>query len=253
MLANKYPSASEAGPLLLVPGLMCDARIFQGQLAAFPGSGVGNYGDAASIAEMARRVLASAPERFVLLGHSMGARVALEIYRQAPKRVGRLVLVSTGVHAVRPGEREKRYMLRDIGRKEGMAALVDAWLPPMLGEAASCDPALVERLRGMCIDAGLRRFEAQIEALLDRPEVEDLLPRIAVPTLVAVGSEDQWAPPGQHAAFAAQIPDARFVVIEAAGHMLPAEKPAEFNAAIAEWLSTPIAGQEIESKERMND
>jgi pimeloyl-ACP methyl ester carboxylesterase len=238
---------------LLVPGLICDFRIFQGQLVAFPGSAVGDCGDARSIPEMAQRVLASAPERFVLLGHSMGARVALEIYRQAPERVGGLALASTGIHAVRPGEREKRYALRDIGRKQGMAALVDAWLPPMLGEAGSSDPALVERLRGMCIDAGLRRFEGQIEALLSRPEVEDLLPRIVVPTLVAVGSEDQWAPPGQHAAFAALIPCAHFVVIEGAGHMLPAEKPAELNAAIAEWLGTSIAGQEMESKERIND
>lgn len=253
MDANKLPSGREENPLLLVPGLMSDSRIFQKQLAAFPSSVVGDYGAAASIAGMAQRVLVSASERFTLLGHSMGARVALEIYRQAPERVDRLVLVSTGVHPVRPGEREKRYALRDIGRKDGMAALVDSWLPPMLGEAASSDPALVNRIRLMCIDAGLQHFEAQVEALLGRPEVEQLLPRIAVPTMVAVGSEDQWAPSGQHAAFAALIPGAHFVVIEGAGHMLPAEKPSELNLAIAEWLGTPLSGQEIESKERMND
>jgi pimeloyl-ACP methyl ester carboxylesterase len=166
----------------------------------------------------------------------MGGRVALEIYRQAPVRVERLALLSTGVHPVRPGEREKRYALCDIGREHGMAALVDAWLQPMIGEAASRDTALVRRLRAMCIEAGLVRFQAQIEALLTRPPVEDLLRGMVVPTLVGVGSEDRWAPPEQHETFAASIPDARFVLIEGAGHMLPAEKPQQLNAAIAEWL-----------------
>jgi pimeloyl-ACP methyl ester carboxylesterase len=117
-----------------------------------------------------------------------------------------------------------------------MAALVDAWLPPMIGEAASRDTALVRRLRAMCIEAGLARYEAQIEALLTRLPVEDLLRAVRAPTLVAVGSEDRWAPPEQHEAFTASIPDARFVVIEGAGHMLPAEKPQQLSAAIAEWL-----------------
>jgi pimeloyl-ACP methyl ester carboxylesterase len=236
MDANKRQFGQGDIPLLLVPGLMCDSRIFDDQLAAFPRAITASYGDAASLPEMARRVLEDAPQRFSLLGHSMGGRVILEVYRQAPERVERLALLSTGVHPVRAGEREKRYALRDIGREQGMAALVDAWLPPMIGEAASHDTALVRRLRAMCIEAGLARFEAQIEALLSRPQVDDLPPRITVPTLVAVGSEDRWAPPEQHEAFAASIPGVRMVVIEGAGHMLPAEKPQQLNAAIAEWL-----------------
>lgn len=243
----------DANKLLLVPGLMCDSRIFDAQLAAFPSAVAARYGDAASLPEMARRVLADAPDRFALLGHSMGARVALEVYRQAPERVARLALLSTGIHPVRPGERESRHALRDIGREHGMTALVDAWLPPMLGAAASRDRALVKRLRDMCISAGLTAFETQIEALLSRPEVDSLLPTIAVPTLVAVGSEDRWAPPAQHAEFAAHIAGARFIVIEGAGHMLPAEKPTELNTAIAEWLGAARATPALNSKETIYD
>lgn len=253
MDANVRLLTDGAEPLLLVPGLMCDWRIFEGQLGAFPNALVVDYGDADALGEMAQLILDTAPDRFALLGHSMGARVALEIYRQAPQKVDRLALLSTGVHPVRPGEREKRHALRDIGRNEGMAALVDTWLPPMLGEAASGNAALVDRLRGMCIGAGLDRFEAQIEALLSRPRVDELLPQIAVPTLVAVGGEDRWAPPEQHTQFAAQIPAARLVVIEGAGHMLPAEEPDELNAVIAGWLTAPAPGQKTELKETTND
>lgn len=227
-------------PLLLLPGLLCDRRIFAAQLSAFPDArSVSGYGLADGLPEMARRVLADAPARFALLGHSMGARVALEIMRTAPQRVSRLALVSTGVHLPREGEAEKRQALRDLGRSEGMDALVEAWLPPMFASANAADEALVSPLRTMCVDAGLAVFEAQIAALLGRPEVESLLPAIRCPTLIAVGREDRWSPPEQHAAIAARLPHARFVVIEGAGHMLPAEASDALNAEIARWLDQP--------------
>jgi len=92
-------------PLLLIPGLMCDGRVFAAQTAAFPTAvAAPGFGAVASLPEMASRALAGAPERFLLLGHSMGARVALEIWRAAPSRVLGLALVATGVHPVRPGE-----------------------------------------------------------------------------------------------------------------------------------------------------
>jgi pimeloyl-ACP methyl ester carboxylesterase len=229
-------------PLLLLPGLICDERIFAAQLRAFPQStAFPGYGSADSLVEMGRRVLAEAPPRFALLGHSMGARVALEIMRVAPERVIRLALVSTGVHLPREGEAAKRYALRDIGRSDGMEALVDAWLPPMFAPEHQADEVLVAPMRLMCVNVGLPMFEAQIAALLRRPEVESLLPTIQCPTLIAVGREDRWSPPEQHAEIAALVPHARFVVIEGAGHMLPVEAPDALNAEITGWLDQPAA------------
>ncbi|ATY33507.1 alpha/beta fold hydrolase [Sphingomonas psychrotolerans] len=240
MDANDLDSENDPCPLILLPGLMCDVRIFASQLRAFPTAiGAPDYGEASSLTAMAELVLEAAPRRFALLGHSMGARVALEVFRFAPDRVARLALVSTGVHLPNAEEASKRHALRDIGRQKGMAALVDAWLPPMVASARQSDEALVTPLRRMCVDAGMGRFEAQIEALLARPEVESLLPRIQVPTLIAVGSEDRWSPPVQHENIAARIPGATLAVVESAGHMLPAETPGALNAAIADWLAAP--------------
>jgi pimeloyl-ACP methyl ester carboxylesterase len=228
-----------ADALVILPGLLCDSRMFAHQLAAFEHSMVigGFYGGASRLADMAGYVLDRMPERSAILGHSMGARVALEIVRRAPQRVSRLILASTGVHPVRPGERDGRHALRDVGRRSGIAALVDRWLPPMLSEAARHDATLVTVLRDMCIEAGLPTYEAQIEALLARPDVDQVLSRIQCPTLVIVGSEDQWASPAQHAEIADAIPGARLHVVEGAGHMLPAERPDEFNRVLAEWLA----------------
>ncbi len=224
-------------PLMLLPGLICDARIFAAQVIQFDATAVDGFGTQSSLTKMARHVLNIGPSRFSLLGHSMGGRVALEVLRMAPDRVEVLALLSTGIHPARAGEAEKRFRLRDIGRSHGPGALVEQWLPPMVAPHRHGDTELMQSMREMCINAGVDAFEAQITALLARPDAEPLLARIECPVLIAVGSMDVWSPPAQHAAMAAAIPNAKFVIIEGAGHMLPAEAPQALNEAICEWLA----------------
>ena len=226
-------------PLYLLPGLMCDDRIWAGQLAAlaaYSPVAVGSYGDARSLAAMARRVLTSAPDRISLAGHSMGGRVALEIVRLAPDRVERLALLDTGVHPVAAGEREKRMALLELGKRDGMDALVDAWLPPMLHADRRRDSVFVASLREMCVSAGLERYEDQMTALLERPDARALPATIRCPTLIGVGSDDTWAPVDQHRAMADAIAGARLVIFEHAGHMTPAEASDQVTAALRDWL-----------------
>ncbi len=230
--------------LIFLPGLICDARTFAPQLAAFSDSrAMDSYGPAENPADtlqdMARITLDQAPERFDLFGHSMGGRIALEIYRMAPERVRRLALSSTGVHPVRPGEPEKRAALKQVGHDQGFEALVDQWLPPMVADANRVKPEIYEPMRQMCLEQGQARFDAHINALVTRPECESLLPTISCPTLVITGEQDGWAPPVQHEAFAGQIANSQLVIVPGAGHMLPLEAPGEVNTAIARWLDMP--------------
>jgi len=231
-------------PVAILPGLLCDSRMFGDAIARLPQAGVidGFYGGASTIAAMADYALSRLPGRVSLLGHSMGARVALEIVRRAPERVERLALVDTGVHPVAPGEVDNRHALGALGREHGMAALVDSWLPPMLADRSRERPELVAALRAMCIAAGLDIYAAQVTALLSRPDALAVLPGIGCPTFVIVGAEDRWSPPAQHEAIAAAIPGAVLRVIAGAGHMLPAEAPEAFVAVLAEWLAHPATG-----------
>lgn len=232
-----YTNFISSSPVAILPGLICDSRMFAAQVRAGAVVVDGFYGQADRLSDMAEYALARLPARSVLIGHSMGARVALEVLRMAPDRVERVVLANTGVHDVRPDEREKRYALRDLGRKHGMAALVDSWLPPMLGTSAQGDADLCAALRAMCIDAGIATYEAQIEALLTRPDVSEVLDAIACPALSITGEEDRWSPPAQHEEIAAAIPRCSLRIVPGAGHMLPVEKPTQFNATLNEWLA----------------
>jgi pimeloyl-ACP methyl ester carboxylesterase len=226
--------------LLLLPGLICDARVFAPQLAVFAQArAVDGYGTASTLEAMAHVALAQAGESFDLLGHSMGARVALEVFRLAPNRVRRLALVSTGVHPLAPDEPAKRRALQAIGHERGFEALVDTWLPPMVAEGNRADAALYGPMRRMCLDQGQEVFDAQIEALLNRPEQESLLARIECPTLVMTGELDGWSGPAQHQAIADRIADATLTIVPGAGHMLPLEAPEAMNEAIADWLARP--------------
>lgn len=231
--------------LLLLPGLICDSRIYAPQLAALENArSMDGYGRADTLQAMAWRVLdradAEGVETFDLLGHSMGGRVALEVYRLAPGRVRRLALMSTGVHQVAEGEPAKRAAVQAIGHEQGFEALVDAWLPPMVAEQNRTNEAIYAPLRAMCLDAGQDIFDAQIRALLGRPEQASLLPRIACPTLVLTGELDSWSPPAQHEAMAAAIPDAELVIVPGAGHMIQREAPEAVNEAITGWLARPV-------------
>ena len=116
-------SPSSATPLMLLPGLICDAHIWAPQVDALradrPVIAIDGYGESDSVEAMAQSALAHAPDRFILVGHSMGGRVALEILRRAPERVVGLGLISTGVHSPKPNEAEGRFALLARGVEEG--------------------------------------------------------------------------------------------------------------------------------------
>lgn len=230
--------------LIFLPGLICDASMYAPQTAHFADShAVDSYGMADSLVEMARIALADADrlgaDRFDLFGHSMGGRVAMEVYRMAPERVRRLALVSTGIHPLGANEPEKREALKAIGHDNGYEALVDAWLPPMVADANRADPAIYDPMRAMCMRMGQEVFDAQINALVTRPEVKSLLTDITCPTLVMTGELDAWAPPAQHEDIASHIANSQFVVVPGAGHMIQLEAPEAVNVAITRWLESP--------------
>ncbi len=227
--------------LVLLPGLLCDRASWAHQVTGLADTAEVMIGDLYgfdSIGAMAESVLSKAPGRFALAGHSMGARVALEIVRQAPERVSHLALLDTGIHPRQPGEVQKRGALVELARREGMAALAAKWLPPMV-HPSGVDPAIMQEMVAMVCRATPDIFAGQQRALLDRPDAAAGLDAIACPVLVGVGRQDVWSPLAQHETIAARIPGATLVVFEDSGHMAPMEQPGSVTAAMLIWLSQP--------------
>jgi pimeloyl-ACP methyl ester carboxylesterase len=225
--------------IVLLPGLLCDASIWSGQVAALQAHAdvaVADFSRHDSLEGMARSALALREGPLVVVGHSMGARAALEMVRLAPERVERLALLDTGVHPRREGEEATRQVLVDLAYRDGMAALADRWLPPMVHEARAHDASLMQPLKDMVMRATPEQHEHQIRALLNRPDARPMLPAIRCPTLVMVGRQDRWSPLPQHEEIASLVPDAELVVIEDSGHMAPAEQPEQVSVALLRWL-----------------
>jgi pimeloyl-ACP methyl ester carboxylesterase len=159
-------------PLLLLSGLLCDETIWADiprRLEDAADSRIISFSGYSSITGMAEHVLADAPERFAVAGHSMGGRVALEVIRLAPQRVLRLALLNTGVHTVRDGEPQSRGRLLRLAHEQGMSALAAEWLPPMMA-GGSRTMELMPRLVAMVERSTSESYAGQINALLNRPE-----------------------------------------------------------------------------------
>ena len=230
---------SQRPTIILLPGLLCDASTWAAQARAlepYADVAVADFSRLDSIEAMARSALALVDGPIVAIGHSMGARVALEMIRLAPERIARLALIDTGIHPRREGEEASRQVLVDLAFAEGMEALADRWLPPMVHAERVSDRTLMEPLKAMVMRATPEQHRRQIRALLDRPDARTHLPRIACPTLVMVGRQDRWSPLAQHEEIAALIPDAELVVIEESGHMSLVEQPEQVSQALLRWL-----------------
>jgi pimeloyl-ACP methyl ester carboxylesterase len=242
-----------ADSLVLVPGLLCDEAVWRPQLAQLQGAAeirIAQHGMADTLGEMAQAILDTAAPRFALAGHSMGGRVALEVYARAPERVTRLALLDTGYDQLPAGEagereREGRMRLLGIAERDGMRAMAQEWSRGMVHPRRLTDVALMNGILDMISRATPAQYAAQIRALLARPDRSDLLERIGVPTLVLCGHEDSWSPIARHRQLAAQIAGSRLVDIPDCGHMSTLEQPLQVAQALRDWL---FAGQHDQAK-----
>ena len=238
--------------VLMLPGLLCDHTIWQAQaegLADIADVTIADFSQLDDLTDMARAALdlvADDPMRrpVHVVGHSMGGRVAFEVWRLAPERVRSLVVLDTGAHPAGPDEAASRQPLLDVSAHEGMEALAADWLPPMVHPDRRDDPTIMSPLTAMVMRATPELHARQIRALLARPDATPLLATITVPTLVIVGRQDEWSPVAQHETITAAMTGARLEIIDHSGHMVTVEQPDAVTALLREWLLGPGSGDE---------
>ena len=225
--------------LLCIPGLLCDDASWAPLLAALNRDWhvvIPDQDAFDSLTDMATHALSLFDGDAIVLGHSMGARVALELWRLAPARVAALGLFDTGVNPTTDAELPKRQARVQLAYDQGMAALCKDWLPPMVAPQHHANTTLMQALEHMVLRRTPESHARQIHALIHRPDPTHLLPQIACPTLVLVGRDDLWSPVAQHQSIAKMIPGSRLEIIEDAGHFAPAEQPDACAHVILNWL-----------------
>jgi pimeloyl-ACP methyl ester carboxylesterase len=197
-----------------------------------------------SIAEIAARVLDSAPPRFVAAALSMGGIIAFEVLRQAPERVVGLILSDTNAAPETP-EREaiRRKQQNRVRAGELRRVVSDELKPAYLASENRQRLDILGLTLQMALDLGPDVFLSQSEALITRPDSRPLLNQIGCPTLVLFGKHDPICLPEWHEDMARQIPGSQLCAIDHAGHLPPLEQPLDFVDAVLDWTNGINEGQ----------
>ncbi len=225
-------------PLVLIPGMMCDARMWGGLPALLFPREVGHFlpTDHDSVQALAAALLAIAPPRFALAGLSMGGIVAMEVIRQAPTRVDRLALLDTNPRAELPQVQANR--ARQIARAASDLAgvLRDEMKPNYLAPGPGRQPIL-DLCMDMALTLGPQVFARQSRALRDRPDQCATLAAYRGPALVLMGEGDQLCPRDRHDQMHALMPQSRLVLVPGAAHLPTLENPNATAAHLRHWLN----------------
>ena len=231
---------STTDTLVLLPGQLCDAALWQPQVVSLDRLVSITIADLTlddSVAAMAERVLAEAPPVFALGGLSLGGYVALEVVRRAPRRVSRLALMNTSARADAEGQSEARGRSVRAARIGAFKGVTPRFLPTVLHPDHAADPAIGPVVLEMTERVGRIAFERQQHAASSRQDQRPFLSRIACPTLVIGGRQDRVTPPPLQEEVAAGIPGARLEILDVCGHLAPLEQPAAVNRLMREWLA----------------
>ena len=223
----------------MVPGMMCDERIFSPQIEALSQNlevTIAEISNFSSVRELASDVLKKAPKKFSLLGHSMGGIVAMEIYSQEPNRIEKLILMDTNPKAELDEVKLKREpQIREVNKGKLLEVMRDEMKPNYLTESEN-KSSVLNVCMDMALNLGPDVFINQSRALQSRLDQQNTIQSIKIPVLIMCGSEDKLCPVERHEMMHNMISDSDLKIINNAGHMPTLEQPRETTEVIKEWL-----------------
>lgn len=226
--------------LVLLPGLACDARLWEAQLPALPPSLDVRVTDVHTrhdrIEAMAEALLREHEGPLILCGASMGGMIAMEAARQAPERMAGLALLGTNARPETPEMYKLRESAIELFERGEARDLIEFNAGFAFHPAQAADAVLMRRYVDLVLDAGTPQLVRQNRAVMQRPDAREHLPGLRCPVLVVCGDADRLTPPECSSEIAALVPHAELVWIDQCGHMLTMEKPAVVNATLGPWL-----------------
>lgn len=181
-------------------------------------------------------------QQAVLVGHSMGAMVALQAWTQKPERItGLLLAASSPAFGNTDGDFQKQFLAQRLAPLEAgktMGDIADKLIPTMAapgGEAAHTVPTNLKSAHQSMSAVQPDTYRAALHALVQF-EQRAALPTITVPVLCLAAEDDRTAPPAVMERMSQKIPGARYACLAGAGHLLQYEQPEAFNAELEKFL-----------------
>lgn len=226
-------------PLILLPGMMCDARLFGPQIDALSQHRLVIVGDISgheTVAELASNILKTAPPAFALAGLSMGGIVAMEIVRQVPARVARLALMDTNPKAEVEAVKARRTPQIERAKAGQLESVIRDEMKPNYLTDGPYRAAILDLCMEMAMDLGPEIFVRQSVALRDRLDQQETLRKVAVPSLILCGRDDALCPVARHELMHQLIAGSTLQIVEGAGHLPTLEQPQDTTAALIRWL-----------------
>ncbi|MGI9389318.1 MAG: alpha/beta fold hydrolase [Boseongicola sp.] len=225
-------------PLIMIPGFMCDQRLFGPQIVALGRDRqiLVVVPTEPTVEAMAAAILGATQGLICVAGLSMGGIVAMEMLRQAPDRIERLALMDTTPLADAAENYETRNRQIKMVWKGHLAEIMREELKPAYLVDSDNRKAILQLCTDMAEGLGRHVFEAQSTAIRDRADLQVALTQAPGNTLILHGSEDRLCPPEGHSLMHRLAPGSALVSIPNAGHLPTLEQPAATTAALATWL-----------------
>lgn len=230
-------------PLVLIPPILCDARVFGPQINAFSRdfpvmitpTTIGER-----MEEIASNILSWAPGKFALAGMSMGGAVALEMLRRAPERITRLALISASAQGETPQAASAREPLIVAARSGRFTDVIHKELDPNWLAEGPDRLAIANLILDMGQAMGPEGYVRQARAMQRRKDQQSTLRTVKQPTLVMCGQEDTFLPPRRHEFLAELVPYTQLEIVPGAGHLPTLEQPEITNHILRNWMRQPL-------------
>ena len=226
-------------PLVLLPGMMCDERLFAPQISELSKQREVHFVQISghkTISELAADVLNNAPPVFALAGLSMGGIVAMEVLSQASERVERLALLDTNPLAELSDVAKRRGPQIDAVRNGQLKEIIRDEMKPNYLFDGDKKTKILKLCMDMALDIGPDAFIRQSIALRDRIDQKNTLRTYKRPALVLCGRHDVLCPLERHELMHNLLENSKLEIIEDAGHLPTLEQPKITNMALISWL-----------------
>lgn len=241
--------SGEKLPLLLLPGTLCDERLFEPlilRLEDWPVI-VADMTGADTTPDLAERILAAAPDRFILGGFSLGGIVALEMIARQPERVAGLLLMDTTARPDPAHNAPIRYKALEDARDRGIESYIEDSWEQLVAPANRERWDLRDTLIAMAEKGGIAALRSQTGAAIHRADSRPRLGSIDVPTLVLAGEAEQVCAVETHCEIAEGIAQARLHLVPGAGHFAPLENADFVAETLKPWLCQFAADPAVSS------